>query len=174
MIHEAASSDAQIAEVLRATRERQRRDVGAGIEMILERVPTAAERDGIWAMASPELYLLLWRSPTGPPSSTRHGWPRRSSASFLPLTTKELCRDPRPRCTSGHFDDAHHPIGVAPGSRRAVAVLRRSPPPATATSAVASHLEWMMGTLHDHHRSEDAGLYPMIRERGPTQPRPGP
>ena len=59
VIREAASSDAQIADVLRATRERQRRDVGAGIEMILEREPTAAERDGIWAMASPELYLLL-------------------------------------------------------------------------------------------------------------------
>ena len=59
VIREAASSDAEIAEVLRATRERQRRDVGAGIELILEREPTAAERDGIWAMASPELYLLL-------------------------------------------------------------------------------------------------------------------
>ena len=59
VIREAASSDAQIAEVLRATRERQRRDVGAGIELILEREQTAAERDGIWAVASPELYLLL-------------------------------------------------------------------------------------------------------------------
>jgi AcrR family transcriptional regulator len=59
VIREAASSDAHIAEVLRATRERQRRDIGAGVELVLEREPTAAERDGIWAMVSPELYLLL-------------------------------------------------------------------------------------------------------------------
>ena len=59
VIREAASSDAQIAEVLRATRERQRRDVEAGIGLILGREPTAAERDGIWAMVSPEVYLLL-------------------------------------------------------------------------------------------------------------------
>ncbi len=51
---------------------------------------------------------------------------------------------------------------------RAVVVLRRSPPPeAQQRSAIASHLEWMMRFLHDHHASEDAGLYPVIRERRP-------
>jgi hemerythrin-like domain-containing protein len=51
---------------------------------------------------------------------------------------------------------------------RAVVVLRRSPPPVDQQrAAIASHLEWMMGFLHDHHRSEDAGLYPVIRERRP-------
>ncbi len=59
VIREAASSEAQIAEVLRATRERQRRDVEAAIGLIVGRKPTATERDGIWAMVSPELYLLL-------------------------------------------------------------------------------------------------------------------
>ena len=51
---------------------------------------------------------------------------------------------------------------------RAVAVVRRSPPPGERQrTAVASHLEWMMGFLHEHHESEDAGLYPVIRERRP-------
>ena len=59
LIREAASNDEQMAEVLRATRERQRRDVESGMALIIERTPTAAERDGAWAMLSPEVYLLL-------------------------------------------------------------------------------------------------------------------
>lgn len=31
--------------------------------------------------------------------------------------------------------------------------------------AIAAHLNWMMGFLHDHHASEDNGLYPLVRER---------
>ena len=51
---------------------------------------------------------------------------------------------------------------------RAVEVLHRSPPPEDRQrSAIASHLEWMMRFLDDHHESEDAGLYPVIRERRP-------
>lgn len=59
VIREAASSDDQIAEVLSATRERQRRDVEAGLEAIIGRSPTVTERDGVWAILSPEVYLLL-------------------------------------------------------------------------------------------------------------------
>ena len=59
LIREAASTDAAIAEVLRDTRRRQRRDIESGIALIIERAPTAAEVDGTWAMLSPEVYLLL-------------------------------------------------------------------------------------------------------------------
>lgn len=33
--------------------------------------------------------------------------------------------------------------------------------------AVATHLEWMMRFLHQHHSGEDAGLWPLIRSRNP-------
>ena len=45
--------------MLRATRERQRRDVAAAAELIMGRAATMAERDGLWALTSPEIYLLL-------------------------------------------------------------------------------------------------------------------
>ena len=59
VIREAAPSDAQIADVLRATRERQRLDIDAGVTLVIGRSPTPAERDGVWALLSPEVYLLL-------------------------------------------------------------------------------------------------------------------
>lgn len=59
LIRQAAAADDEVAEVLRATRERQRADVGAGLSLILGRAPTGDELDGVWAIASPEVYLLL-------------------------------------------------------------------------------------------------------------------
>jgi AcrR family transcriptional regulator len=59
LLRQAAPADAEIAEMLHATRERQRRDVAAALELIVGRPPTAAERDGVWAVVSPEVYLLL-------------------------------------------------------------------------------------------------------------------
>ncbi len=59
LLREAATTDDEIAEVLRATRERQRKDVEAGFELIAGRPPTDDERDGVWAILSPEIYLLL-------------------------------------------------------------------------------------------------------------------
>lgn len=59
LLREAASSDDEIAEMLLATRERQRADVAAGLELVLGRPPTGAERDGVWALVSPEVFLLL-------------------------------------------------------------------------------------------------------------------
>lgn len=59
VIREAAPGDDQIAEVLAATRDRQRQDIGAGIELVIGRRPTAVELDEVWALASPEVYLLL-------------------------------------------------------------------------------------------------------------------
>jgi AcrR family transcriptional regulator len=59
LIREAAAAEPEIAEVLRETRERQRSDVATGLELVLGRKPTVHERDGAWAIVSPELYLLL-------------------------------------------------------------------------------------------------------------------
>lgn len=59
LLREAAPADDEIAEMLTATRDRQRRDVATAFELIVGRPPTVAERDGIWAIASPEVYLLL-------------------------------------------------------------------------------------------------------------------
>jgi AcrR family transcriptional regulator len=59
MLRQAAPADDEIAEMLHSTRERQRRDVESGLELILDRPPTAEERDGMWAIVSPEVYLLL-------------------------------------------------------------------------------------------------------------------
>lgn len=59
LIREAAATELEIAEMLRETRERQRADVATGLELILGRPPTRRERDGAWAIVSPELFLLL-------------------------------------------------------------------------------------------------------------------
>ncbi|MFZ1491385.1 MAG: hemerythrin domain-containing protein [Ilumatobacteraceae bacterium] len=49
---------------------------------------------------------------------------------------------------------------------RAQAALTAIPPPNDRQRiAIAGHLEWMMGFLEAHHRSEDLGLYPVVRER---------
>ncbi len=59
LIREAASTDPELAEVLRDTRARQRSDVATGLELILGRPPTRHDRDGAWAIVSPEIFLLL-------------------------------------------------------------------------------------------------------------------
>jgi AcrR family transcriptional regulator len=58
-LREAAPTDAAIAEMLRATRERQRLDVAAGAAAVLGRRPTKRERDSLWVLASVEVFLLL-------------------------------------------------------------------------------------------------------------------
>lgn len=53
--------------------------------------------------------------------------------------------------------------------RRARVTLDHVPPPdARQTAAVLHHLGWMTAFLEAHHRSEDAGLYPVVRERDPS------
>lgn len=58
-LREAAPTDETIAEALRAAKERQRADVAAGATLVLGRRPTETERDGLWALVSIEVYLLL-------------------------------------------------------------------------------------------------------------------
>jgi len=59
VLREAAPTDETIAEALRATKQRQRRDVSTGAALVLGRRPSDAERDGLWALVSVEVYLLL-------------------------------------------------------------------------------------------------------------------
>ncbi len=59
LLRQAAPSDEEIAEMLRSTRERQRSDVATALNLIVGRPPTVSERDGVWAIASPEVFLLL-------------------------------------------------------------------------------------------------------------------
>jgi len=59
VLREAAPGDEQIAELLQATRARQRQDIEAGAALLIGRPPTAVETDELWALLSPELYLLL-------------------------------------------------------------------------------------------------------------------
>jgi AcrR family transcriptional regulator len=59
VLREAAPADEEIAELLQSTRERQRQDVGAALRLMIDRDPTTSERDGVWALASPEVHLLL-------------------------------------------------------------------------------------------------------------------
>jgi AcrR family transcriptional regulator len=59
LLRQAAATDGEIAEMLHSTRERQRRDVETALELVIGRTPTPSERDGVWAVVSPEVYLLL-------------------------------------------------------------------------------------------------------------------
>ena len=83
LIREAAATDEEIAEVLRAARERQRQDVGAGLELVLGRPTTEAERDGVWAVLSPEVYLLLVQE-SGWSLDQYEVWLSTTLASVLP------------------------------------------------------------------------------------------
>jgi len=59
LLREAAAADGEVAEALQATRERQRLDVERAVELVVGRPPTTAERDGTWALVSPEVFMLL-------------------------------------------------------------------------------------------------------------------
>jgi hemerythrin-like domain-containing protein len=51
---------------------------------------------------------------------------------------------------------------------RAIDVLSAGPAPDVAQRvAIGDHVGWMMGFLDTHHHGEDAGLWPLVRERNP-------
>lgn len=53
--------------------------------------------------------------------------------------------------------------------RRATDVLRAVPPPeGRQRRALGEHVGWLMEFLDAHHRSEDAGLWPLVRDRNPA------
>ncbi len=59
LLRQAAAADEEIADMLRSTRELQRSDVASALQLIIGRAPTTSERDGVWVITSPEVYLLL-------------------------------------------------------------------------------------------------------------------
>lgn len=51
---------------------------------------------------------------------------------------------------------------------RAISALERAPGPEDEQrAALGAHVTWMMRFLHAHHHGEDAGLWPLVREREP-------
>jgi len=52
--------------------------------------------------------------------------------------------------------------------RAEIALNVKQPRPPAQQLAIVRHLEWMMSFLHTHHRSEDDGLYPLVRDRDPA------
>jgi AcrR family transcriptional regulator len=81
VIREAAASDDEMGDELRATRDRQRRDVTVALELIMGRQPTPSERDGVWALTSPEVYLLLVEE---------SGWTPDQYASWMAETLERV------------------------------------------------------------------------------------
>ncbi len=59
VLREAAPTDSEIAEMLAAARERIRRDIAAGAELVIGRRLSDPELDGLGAVLSVEVYLLL-------------------------------------------------------------------------------------------------------------------
>lgn len=59
VLREAAGSDPELAELFRESLERRRLDTARGVAMAIGREPTSTERDSLWAVTSPEVYLLL-------------------------------------------------------------------------------------------------------------------
>jgi AcrR family transcriptional regulator len=83
VLREAAYGDETIAEMLAATYERQRRDVSAGVGLILDREPTDREADTVWALVSLEVYLLLTEV-RGLSTDEYESWLAETLASLLP------------------------------------------------------------------------------------------
>src|SRR4029079_8006358 len=85
---EAASTDREIAAILEATRERRRRDVVAAIALVVGSDANEVERDGVWALTSPEVYLLLIES-SGWTIDRYEAWMAETLDRVLPPSSKE-------------------------------------------------------------------------------------
>jgi AcrR family transcriptional regulator len=88
VIREAAHSDQEIAGILESTRERQRRDVTAAIELIVGREVGETDRDGVWALTSPEVYLLLVEV-SGWSADRYEAWMNKMLRSAVPRSSSE-------------------------------------------------------------------------------------
>ena len=83
VLREAAPTDEVIAQMLRATRERQRLDIAAGAAHVMGRVPSERERDGLWALLSVEVFLLLTEQ-SGWSTEQYQAWLTDAMASLIP------------------------------------------------------------------------------------------
>lgn len=84
LVREAAHADPEMAQMLRATRDRQRLDVAAALELVVGRKPTDDECDGVWALTSPEVYLLLVEESGWAPARYRQ-WIEQMLERAVPL-----------------------------------------------------------------------------------------
>ena len=83
LLREAAPADPEIAEMLQSTRARQRVDITTALELLIGRAPTPSERDGVWALASPEVYVLLVEE-SGWSADQYEAWVARTLERGLP------------------------------------------------------------------------------------------
>lgn len=83
LLQDGARADDEIAEMLREARERQRLDTATAFELVIGRPPTPMERDGLWAVVSPDVYLLLVEG-TGWPPEQYQQWMESTLERTLP------------------------------------------------------------------------------------------
>jgi AcrR family transcriptional regulator len=88
VLREAAATDDDISGVLRDARERLRHDVTAAAALIAGHAIPDTERDGVWALASPEVYLLLVE---------QSGWSDERYEAWLADTLARLIPRPNSR-----------------------------------------------------------------------------
>jgi AcrR family transcriptional regulator len=88
VMREAAATDEEIAQMLQAARDRQRDDIAKTVELIIGREPTVAERDGVWVLTSPEVYLLLVEN---------SGWSANQYESWMADTLERILPKARGR-----------------------------------------------------------------------------
>jgi hypothetical protein len=81
LLRHAAPTDDEIAELVRTAREQRRDDTAAAFALIMGRAPTPPERDGFWAITSPEVYLLLVE---------QSGWTDEQYEAWLAATLERL------------------------------------------------------------------------------------
>ena len=167
VVPEAASSDDEIAAVLREARERQRRDVAGAAELIMGRESTAAERDGLWALHESRGLPPARRGVRLDPRAVRGMDGHDVGVRLAALPGKE--GSPTTIQSDAPADTRMMRIvhqALRRELRRAQVAMTSTPPPSSRQQhAIARHLTWMMGLLRGHHRSEDAGLYPLVRQR---------
>jgi hypothetical protein len=105
VVREAAASDEDIAGMVRDARERQRADVAGAMELIVGREPTVAERDGVWAVTSLDVYLLLVEA-SGWSDAQYEAWIAEAMALVIPRArTRRNVAKTGSRATRSNVED---------------------------------------------------------------------
>ena len=80
-LREAAAADERLAHRLREDEERRREQVALGAQLVAGRPPSDDERDSLWAVLSPEVYLLL---------TDRSGWTSHQYQTWAAQQVQQL------------------------------------------------------------------------------------
>lgn len=83
-LREAATADERLAHRLRADEERRREQIALGAQLVAGRPPSDGERDALWAVLSPEVYLLL---------TDRSGWTSHQYQTWAAQQVQQLLDD---------------------------------------------------------------------------------